>query len=286
LKKIVFALFLPLGLYIALMIPLSSHMAQRPIAVRLGFMPRAEVLKLTLGDQQPLVAQLSMVKLFLYFGSLVDRWRENVIAVPEYFNMFKTVETAVKLDPYNMDAYYFAQSAFTWEVGHAEDVNDLLEYGMKYRTWDWYLPYFAGFNAAYFLQEYDTAAKYMEKASELSDSPLFTKLAARYFFEAGRSQLGAQFLQSMIDSEQDPKVKKAYQLRLMALEASYEIEKALEEFKKKFGERPDDLSALEGEGFLPSIPEDPYGGNFYLDDAGKVRSTSRFANPNSTKDIQ
>jgi len=71
--------------------------------------------------------------------------------------MYNTLVTAVKLDPYNMDAYYFAQSAFTWEVGRVKEVNSVLEYGMKYRTWIGSC-FFVGFNEAYFLKNYAKAA--------------------------------------------------------------------------------------------------------------------------------
>ena len=46
--------------------------------------------------------------------------------------MYKTLQTAAKFDPYNSDAYYFAQAAFTWEVGRAKEVNQMLDYGMKH----------------------------------------------------------------------------------------------------------------------------------------------------------
>ena len=34
---------------------------------------------------------------------------------------------------------------------------------------------------------------------------------------------------------------------------------------------------------LVSLPADPYGGEFYFDEAGKVRTTSKFADSNRQK---
>lgn len=273
-----------LGGYLAVVIPLSAHLENRPIVVKLGYTPAAEVLKMVGGDHRCTLAESAVLKVLFYFGTLAGHWRENVVIQPEYYNMFKTLETAIKLDPYNMDAYYFAQAAFTWEIGRARDVNALLDQGMKYRTWDWYLPFYAGFNSAYFLKDYARAGDYMRKAAELSGDPLFTNLAARYFYEAGRSDFGLHFLDNMIARARDPKVRAIYEMRREALLAVREIETALQRFRAGFGRPPRDITELRTSGVLMSLPKDPYGGQFYLDPQGAVRSTSKFARPRETLD--
>lgn len=266
-----------LAAYACIVIPLAGHLRDRPVVVKLGYTPEASVLKVVTGDQRYAVSELTILKVLFYFGSLVEEWQNQIVIPPEYFNMFRTVETAVQLDPYNMDAYYFAQAAFTWEIGHAADVNRLLDYGMQYRTWDWYLPFFAGFNAAYFLKDFDSAAGYMQKAAEITGDQLFTNLAARYFYEAGRSDFGVRFLDTMIERATDRKVKEVYQLRKEALLAVRAIEAALADFQGRYERLPGALSELVTAGLLPTLPKDPYGGEFLLDDEGKVRSTSKFA---------
>lgn len=263
--------------YAALLAPFTSYLKNRPVAVKLGYTPDADVLKVVSGDHRTLVAEYAVVKVLFYFGSLVERAKGNVVLQPEYYNMFKTLETAVQLDPYNMDAYYFAQAAFTWEVGRARDVNRLLEYGMKYRTWDWYLPFYVAFNDAYFLKDYEGAARNMKKAAELSQDPLFSNLAARYFYEAGRSELGIVFLESMERSAKDEKIRKVYSVRKKALVAVEYLTRGSAEFKRRYQRPPVNLQELVSSGVIAKIPEDPYGGLFYLDHKGTVRSTSKFA---------
>lgn len=266
-----------LGLYLLVTIPLAGYMRTRPVVVKLGFTPPAEVQRIAAGDHRHALAELSVFRVLFYFGSLVEHWDRSVLIPPEFYNMYKTLETAVKLDPYNMDAYYFAQAAFTWEVGRAEDVNALLEYGMKYRTWDWYLPFFVGFNSAYFLGDYDKASVSMRKAAELSGSPLFTNLAARYFYEAGRTDFGLVFLDGMIAQAKDPKVRVVYQKRKQALLGVKELEAAVRAYRDRFRREPQRLADLVIAGLLDRLPQDPYGGEFYLDPTGKIRSTSKFA---------
>ena len=134
----VFVLILLMA-YVTLLPTLKNQLDQRSVVVKLGYTPTAEVLKVAASDHR---------------YSLAGQQLQGKAIQPEYLNMYETLKTALKLDPYNMDAYYFAQSAFTWEVGHAKEVNSMLDYGMKYRDWDWYLPFFAGFNSAYFLKDY------------------------------------------------------------------------------------------------------------------------------------
>jgi hypothetical protein len=153
----------------------------------------------------------------------------------------------------------------------------MLDYGMKYRSWDWYLPFFAGFNEAYFLKNYTRAADYMRKAAELSGSSLYTTLSARFFFEAGETDLGILFLDGMIADAKDPAMKKTYQLRRDALVAARELEQAVNRYSVMFGRQPEQLPELVTAGLLAELPTDPYGGTFYLDEAGKIRSTSKFA---------
>lgn len=280
-KRVLLA-FVLAAAYFVMVSALDRQMANRPVVVKLGYSPSGQVMKLVAGDLKPLVAEFNVLRVVIYFGSLVEKWKNRIQLPPEYPNMFRTIETAVSLDPYNMDAYYFAQAAFTWQVGHAADVNRLLDYGMKYRTTDWQLPYFAGFNSAYFLRDYDSAATYMQRAAKLSGHDLLTNLAARYFYESGREDLGITFLHDMIARSTDKKERTIYELRLRALTAIQALNSAVRRYRDEHGALPGNLQILVKNGYLFRIPEDPYGGEFFLDKRGMVRTSSQMAMARST----
>lgn len=263
--------------YCVCIVPFASYLKSRPVAVKLGYVPSAEVLRVAVGDQKLLVAHAAIVKVLVYFGSLVDKNQQKIVLPPEYLNMYKILQSSVKLDPYNSDAYYFAQAAFTWEVGRAEEVNLMLDYGMKYRTWDYMLPFYAGFNAAYFLKQYEPAARYMQRAAEISGNPLLATLAARYYFESDKSKIGIDFLETMEKSAKDEQTRKLYRLRREALQAVITIQAAVNQFRDQNGQFPRRLDDIVNKGILKQLPEDPYGGRFYLDESGTVRTTSKFA---------
>ena len=272
-----FCFFIVLFGYLMLLPKYVDFLRERPVEVKLGYIPHPQVLRATVADQRLAVAQWIVTKTLFYYGTLVDKFHENVIIRPEFANMYRTLFAAIRIDPYNMDAYYFSQASFTWELQRIEEVNRMLEVGMQYRTWDPWIPFYMGFNYAYFLKDYEQAAVYMKKAAEITGNPLFTNLAARYFYESAQTNLGLVFLNAMIAQAKDEIVKQTYQLRRDALLAVITLEQKIAEFKEQSGHEIMDLNELVNAGLLESIPDDPYGGEFYLDESGRIRSTSKFA---------
>lgn len=277
-RLLFFAFLLTYGV---LIMPYTSFLKHRPVEVKLGYLPHPQLLKVLTADHGLLLAEMSVVKVLFYFGTIVEKFHDKIIIRPEHANMYRTLQTATQLDPYNMDAYYFAQAAFTWELNRVAEVNSLLLHGVKYRTWDPWINFYLGFNYAYFLKDYANAAKYLQHAGELAPkNALFTKLAARYYYESEQTEAGLAYLEAMIAGANDKAVKQTYQVRYDALLAVLTIEQAQSAFIAKMDRQPESLEVLVREGFLQEIPVDPYGGTFYLDVYNRVRSTSKLANPN------
>ncbi len=264
--------------YLAIIVPFTSYLGNRPVVNKIGYIPEGEMMRFVAGDQRYLVSQWSVFKVMIYFGGMFDNDAKKAKLPPEYSNMARIISSAVLLDPYNMDAYYLAQASFVWDVKNsARDINKLLAYGMRYRTWDYNLPFFAGFNAAYFLHDYNSAADYMKKAAELSGDPLFVNLAARYFHQAGRTELGILFIDSMANSAKDEKIKRSFIMRKEALLSAREIITAVQLYREQFNHFPTSVADLVSVGLLKETPKDPYRGQFYITENGRVESTSKFA---------
>jgi len=264
------------ALYALLLPGFSDYLKTRPVEVKLGYLPHPQILKVASGEHRSTVSEITVLRVLFYFGTIIQKYQDNVIIRPEYLNMFKTLQGAIHLDPYNMDAYYFAQGSFTWDLGRIEEVNHLLKIGLENRTWDPWIPFYLGFNYAYFLKDYEQAAGYMQRAAELSGNPLFTTLASRYFYESEQTAFGLAFLESMVENAKNPAMKKHYEMRRDALHAVLVIEQALKRYIEQEGIGIDELQQLLDTGVLEALPIDPYGGTFYLDDHGRVRTTSKF----------
>jgi tetratricopeptide (TPR) repeat protein len=252
-------------------------MLSRPVMEKLGFIPRPEVVRIMSVDHRGDAAAMLVLKTLLYFGSLSEHPVNNVESAPDFLGMYNALITALKLDPYNMDAYYFAQSFLPWDVNRVKEANAMIDYGMRYRKWDWYLPFFGGFNSAFFLKDYAKAAEYFKRVGELTGSELSVNLTGRFLYESGKTDMAIAYLNMMEKGATNDAVKLSFSMRLDAFKKVRFIESASEKFQKELNRRPSSLEDLKKSGYLNEIPVDPYGGKFFLTPAGQVRSTSDFA---------
>jgi hypothetical protein len=257
-----------LGLYLVVLAPFTGYMKNKPYAERLGLIPRAEFLKVVSADQKQLLGAAITARVILYFGSLMGKGHSQIATPADYPAMSRAIHAALNLDPYNMDGYYFAQAILAWDVKQYQLANNLLENGMKYRTWDWYLPFFAGFNYGFFLKDYSKAAQMYKRAGELS---------GRYMHQSGQTELAIAYLTMMEKGARDPAIRKSFQLRLQAFKAAYLIERARDRFKAERRTLPARIEELVAAGYLKQLPVDPYGGRFYLEPDGSVSTTSKFS---------
>jgi hypothetical protein len=272
-----FSLALVLALYLAILVPFTDFMSHKPVLEKLGIIPRAEVLQYLSADQKQLVAASVISKVIMYYGGLFGAGSTLFRQPPDFLAMSRTIHAALKVDPYNMDGYYFAQAVLVWDVQQYKIANDLLEYGMKYRTWDWSLPYYAGFNYAFFLKDYPKAAQMYMRAGELSGSQIPMSLAGRYLQQSGQTEMAINYLSAMEKGARDPAIRKGFQIRLQAFREVLAVEQARDRFKAERGGLPGDIKQLVAAGYLEKLPVDPYGGVFYLESDGTVATTSKFS---------
>jgi hypothetical protein len=272
---IVFPLLL--AFYLSAVFALADYMKQKPFVEKLGYIPTINTMKVMAADHKEFLGASLLLKVLFYYGGLVEK-AENKLEIPaDYPAMSRTIHAALRLDPYNMDGYYFAQAILTWDSGKPDLANSLLEYGMKYRDWDWYLPFYAGFNYAYFLKDYANAAKHYRRAAELSGQELFMNLAGRYMHESGRTDMAIAYLDSMEKSARQDAIKKNLSVRKTAFIGSRRIEKARDAFRERVGRLPGSLDELVSSGYLDKMPKDPYGGSFFISPDGRISSTSGFS---------
>ena len=256
------------------LLPLTRIRDARPADARLGFYPPAPVVKALSGDHYQFLSQVISLQCLFYFGTLVEERGPE----PDWRRIYQALYTSTRLDPYNMDAYYFGQAVLTWDARMPRQAIELLEYGFSYRNWDWYLPFYISFDYAFFLKDYTKAAQYLKKAAELNPrAAWFATLAARYYYEGGRTALALAYLNELIPTARNESIKKHLIIRAQALERILELEEAVSAYKKRFQQNPESIEKLVEKGLMERIPEDPYGGSFYLDEQGKVRTTSKLA---------
>jgi len=119
--------------YGLLMSPFTTYMRNKPIEEKLGYTPSVQIIKPMCADQKELVGAALVMKVLMYFGGITGKTQNGkVLSEPlDLRGMSRLLHGAVQLDPYNMDAYYFAQGLLTWHAKQFNLANDLLDYGMN-----------------------------------------------------------------------------------------------------------------------------------------------------------
>ncbi len=232
------------------------------------------VMKVMSLEFDQLMADLLFIKTISFYGERVGRG--TPLQEDEWDQMVSAMNTISDLDPYFLDVYLFGETTLVWHAGRVQEANRLLEKGRRHRTGDWHIPFYLGFNYFYFLHDSQKGAFYMMEASRLPGRRDYLPLlAARLSQEAGQTEAAVIFLQELYDQTWDFTMKQNIKKRLEAMKSIFVLEKGIIFYQEKFGNSPSSLDLMVSRGILKKLPEDPYGGEFYMDELGKVKTTSR-----------
>lgn len=233
------------------------------------------ILKIMALEFDGLASDYTFLKALVFFGSTFERKEKPGLKGWEWRWMYNILNASTDLDPYFLDPYYVAEAQLTWEGNMVRETNTLLEKGSRYRDWDWMLLFYLGFNSFYFLHEDAKASEHLMEASKRPDaSPMLAFLAARLAYEGRRTENGIIFLQEIIKKTDDDTIKKSYETRLNTLKGILFLEKAVAVYQDRFKKQPERLDELIAKGVITAIPKDPYGGKFYIDKDGSIKTTS------------
>jgi hypothetical protein len=235
----------------------------------------SSLMKVTALEFKGLVSDILFLDSIAFYGGTLNREERPRLKEWEWQWLDKTLSASSDLDPYFLDPYLFGNAIFTWEAGMIRKANDLLEKGSRHRIWDWMLPFFAGFNHFYFLQENEKAAEFLMEASRRpSADPILVSIASKLAFKEKKTETSIQFLEEMLQRTDDESIKQRFTKRIEALRGILLLEQAVAHYQKRYHVKPRSFEMLIAKGIIQKVPEDPYGGKFYLDPSGNVKSTT------------
>jgi len=233
------------------------------------------ILKVTSLDFDGLASDVLYLKALVFYGSTYVGEKQRKIEEWEYVWFYHSLKASTDLDPYFLDPYFLANGVLTWEANKVLEVNGLLEKGSRYRNWDYWLPFFLGFNNYYFLGNNAKAAEYlMQAANKPGADPFYSYFAARLAYKGNRTENAIIFLEGILKTTKNETMRNDYKIRLETLKSMLDLEKGVTAYKERTGTPPQRLSELVKVGIIGRIPEDPYGGEFYIDKDGSVKTTS------------
>lgn len=234
------------------------------------------VVKLMSIEFRTLVADFFFIRASQFVGGRVQEGRKP--SREDWNWLYRNLDLTTELDPYFQDPYYMGNGFLTWDAGMFKEANDLLQKATDARTWDWWFPFFIGFNKFFFLGENREAADYLLLAHERPGAwPILPNLAARLYYKGGRTGAAIAFLAKFWENETDENIKKEYETRIEALRSILLLEKAVARYREETGKNPESLEMLVEAGIIDKIPEDPYKGRFYMDRDGTIKTTSKLA---------
>lgn len=222
-----------------------------------------------------LVADYMMLHVLTFMGEKI--LYEEPTTPEEWQSIYKALKTIIDLDPRATDPFILATTTLPWEAGMINETNELLEKVAEFRPDDYRPNFFIWYNYYHFLNDMDKAAIYLKKAAAIPGSPGYLKpLAARMHLYSGQIEGSILYTKEVIESTDTQDAMRKYLVtRLEVLQIIYSLEEKVNDFKMKFGSFPGNLEDLVHKRSIEKIPEDPYGGKFYLMPNGKVYTTSK-----------
>lgn len=247
----------------------------------LGQLPRQVALMLPL-EFDGITADILFLQTITFMGSKIGAHKSPTPA--QWQLMDSMLHLITDFDGKFLDPYIFAEMMFPWQAGMVDEANILLLKAIKSLPNDYRPYYFLGFNYFYFQKDFNNAAKYLRKSAQLPDSPDYIKgLAARFSLYGNQTGLGIIFLDHLIKETSNETTRKYLKKRLTTLKIIYYLEMKVKAYKKKTKKLPKTLDELIKEKIITQIPEDPYGGSFYIMNNGRIFTTSNLLSQRKTK---
>lgn len=249
---------------------------QSQIKVRIDepplYLPETKIVKLiTLGFDN-LVSDILWFNTVSYFGKHLTTDRD--------YRWLKHMCTLVyDLDPNKQHVVEFCASMLSWAALDPKGSNVILDNAIKSHPNVWRYYYLRGFNYWFFLEDHTQARKDLETASKLPEAPaLISSLASRLISHTEDPQTAIAFLTEMIKNAKDKSAQSALLTQLKRAHLSNHLnilKKAASIFKEKTGSPISDLSQLVSTQILKELPQEPFGGKYYLDSqTEEIKTTS------------
>lgn len=235
-------------LFIILLLPvwvtLVSTLPERKLSdVSVGVVMPIELDIFSHGGDTYLAANLSFLKTLVYPPE------GDVISLNYRAELHKRVSL---LNPKHENNYYIATSSLPWE-GSVFDAQFVLEKSIEARPFDSMPSFFYGLNALYFETNVSKALMNIRRAADIEqgpNKPFMKSLTSFIEKNEFNENLPLAYLRLIKGVVTSPVLYRQIESREKKLETVIEVKKAIINYKKKFGERPDSLEAIAEAGLL------------------------------------
>ncbi|MEO0068431.1 MAG: hypothetical protein ABIK23_04785 [candidate division WOR-3 bacterium] len=259
------------GVYLLqLAIDSTSRRRGERLVQELAYFPSGVALRESAVEYQEVLADFIWLTAIDYYGRHLETdqkydWLGHIFGI------------LTSLDPRFVGAYHFGALTLAWDAHKPIEGLKLLFSGMKANPLNWQLPFDAGFINYMLIGDYEAAARLFLVSSKL---PNAWSMVARWvpyaLARSGDFATARQMWRDLYYSTENKKLRELIvrQLRWLTLEEGLaQIQDAVNRFSEKEKRLPYSIEELLSRGYLKELPEEPYGGRYFLD-GDKVRTTT------------
>lgn len=252
---------------------LEDLKAQRSVAEEFRYLPKGDYLKIAVLGYDQLAADLLWLKAVQVMG---ERKREQTNAQW----LYQAYDVITTLDP-KFDYVYEMGGIFLSVLsGRADLAVQLLSKGVIDNPGAWRLHFFLGFDQFSYLGHFKEAADAMAKAAALPGRPPFVPLlASRLYAHAQEPELALEFLEQTYRLNKDEQIRAQLLTRIKEVTVERDL-KVLNQLAQQFHDRyhrfPGELTELTRAGLLSVLPDEPMGGQYYLDPADHTVKSTKY----------
>lgn len=210
-----------------------------------------KIQKAALGYLRQLGGEMQFIKASVFCGGLRPGRDPKEYAEP----LARHFAAAVTLHPHFIDSYFLCQATLPYISNeYAKYTNTILAEGIAALPDNLVLPFFAGFNHFYFLDEPLEAARFFRLAAQRPNAPpILEHLANILTAEGGNIYAALIGLRSMHAAEKDERRKLMYAEEIAAFEKAVTVLNAIKHYEQATGHPPARLENLIP-GYLPALP--------------------------------
>jgi len=242
------------------------------------------------GAYNALAADVYWIRAIQYYGAAKRHLAEQprapepppmlaAVGSTEYSQLYTLLDITTTLDPLFDIAYRFGSiflaEAYPSGAGRVDLAVKLLEKGFRARPDKWGYMEDIGFVYYWYAHDYQQAAQWFQKASEVPGAPVWLKpLAATTLAQGGDRRSSRTMWERILQSAEIDWLRSAAEHRLLQLRALDEIDalqSRLDAFAKARGGPPADWATVLRARIFPSVPTDPNGTPYELTPDGHVR---------------
>lgn len=189
----------------------------------------------------------------------------------EYTILAKVQADASWLNPAHEDNYYVATAVLPWNA-QVDAAQTVLRRASLARPFDYQPAFYYAFNLVHFNGDAAGASEWLRiAAAKLPNDDerlIMENYAARWLDKADDLGLAIAVVESMAKQAKRKDFRNYLLLRAQRLRDLLALRQAAERFRQKTGQPAQTLEQLVSNGFLATLPVDPFGIGYSLDDRG------------------